>query len=160
MFQIVSQQTFCVRGYSSLYCKCTTVSASTELAFIFFHPFFSSILRHCLNPYLNKIISSLIRTLEFIVTGTKQHRGKGKELGTRSDSGNMRDSSVLKYPSAMAGCKRIGWTDFPDPLNVPKLLYSPNYSPQGSHFIFWKLVTGHHSWWNDVGIQATIVLFD
>lgn len=31
-----AQQTFCVRGYSSLYCKRTTVSASTELAFIFF----------------------------------------------------------------------------------------------------------------------------
>lgn len=33
---------------------------------------------------------------------------------------------------------------FQIPLNIPKLLHSPNYSPQGPRFIFWKLVTGHH----------------
>ena len=49
---------------------------------------------------------------------------------------------------------------FQTPLNIPKSLRSPNYSPQGSRFIFWKLVTGHHGWWNEEGIQATIVLFD
>ena len=56
--------------------------------------------------------------------------------------------------------KELARQVFQTPLNIPKSLRSQNYSPQGSRFIFWKLVTGHHGWWNEVGIQATIVLFD
>lgn len=56
--------------------------------------------------------------------------------------------------------KELARQVFQTPLNIPKSLRSPNYSPQGSSFIFWKLVTGHHGWWNEEGIQATIVLFD
>ena len=54
--------------------------------FYFFPPLFLSILGHSLNPSLNKIISRLIRTLEFIVTGTKQQTGKGKVLGISTDN--------------------------------------------------------------------------